>query len=230
MIIGDSGMVDASPAIEALYRNLGTTNVVNVAFPGFGFTTVPSWRNTWPGLVAANRPQLILAMLGGWDFAYIKSDGPAAYQAILDSVTEVLTAAGGRILWLGVPPPANPTGLAGTIDPLLQMEATRHPGAAAYADPAQALTALNGTTPRWLPDPTGHLVLARKPDNWHFCPDGAALMADFIATQVARLGWAPAPEPGWESGNWRSSHLYNDPVGGCNTALPQNAPPTSSQS
>jgi lysophospholipase L1-like esterase len=225
MIIGDSAMVDASPAVVALYQKLGTTNVVNVAFPGFGLTNAPGWRSSWPAMVAANRPQLILAMLGDWDIGYIKSYGAHAYLAVLNDVTTMLTAAGGRILWLGIPPPANPPGVASTVDALLQMSAALHPGIAAYADPAPALTAPNGTTPRWLPDLTGRLELARKPDGWHFCPDGAVRIADFIGAQVARLGWAPAPQPGWEFGSWRSNHVYNDPPGGCDTTLPRNAPP-----
>jgi hypothetical protein len=224
MIIGDSGMFDASPAVVALYRALGTTTVVNVAFPGFGLTNVPAWRSSWPGIVAANRPQLIVAMLGAWDLSYIQAHGGTAYEAVLDAATAVLTAAGGHILWLGVPPPTNPANLASTVDPLLQLSAARHPGIAAYADPATVLTALNGTAPRWLPDATGHLVLVRKPDDWHFCPDGAVRMADLIGDEAAQLGWAPAPRPGWEAGSWQSDHRYNDPPGGCNTSLPQNAP------
>jgi hypothetical protein len=229
MIIGDSGMVDASPAIEALYQKLGTTNIVNVAFPGFGFTNVPGWRTAWPGMVAVSRPQLILAMLGGWDLSYIEAHGATAYEAILNLVTSILTAAGGRMLWLGAPPPTKPANLGATIDPALQMAAAEHPGIAAYADPAATLTEMNGTAPRWLPDPSGHLVLARKPDGWHFCPDGALRVAELIGAEVAQLGWAPQPVPGWENGSWRTSHLYNDPPGGCDTTLAQNAPPPPSQ-
>jgi len=224
MIIGDSGMFDASPAIEALYRALGTTTVVNVAFPGVGFTNFSGWRTAWPGLVATSRPQLIVAMIGGWDFGYVQAHGGAAYEAVLNSATAILTAAGGRILWLGMPPPTKPANLASTLDPLLQLSAARHPGIAAYADPATVLTALNGTTPRWLPDATGHLVLVRKPDDWHFCPDGAVRVADFIGAVVAQLGWGPAPRPGWENGSWWADHRYNDPPGSCDTTLPQNAP------
>jgi hypothetical protein len=208
-----------------MFQKLGTTNIVNVAFPGFGLTNVAGWQTTWPGMVAANRPQLVIAMLGGLDLPYIKSHGPNAYLAILNQVTVMLTAAGGRILWLGIPPPASPPDVAGTVDPILQMAAALHPGIAAYADPSPALTAPNGTSPRWLPDLNGQLVLARKPDGWHFCPDGAIRVADFIGAQLARLGWVPAPQPGWETGSWQTNHVYNDPVGGCDTALPQNAPP-----
>ncbi|HSS08480.1 MAG TPA: acyltransferase family protein [Acidimicrobiales bacterium] len=225
LIVGDSGMADASPAIQALYQKLGTTTVINTTFPGFGFTTMTGWRSSWPAMVAANRPQLILAMLGGWDLSYIKSNGAKAYEAVLDDVTNMLTAAGGRILWLGIPPPANPVGLDSTVDSLLQIEAAQHPAVATYADPAVALRAADGTAPRWLEDRSGGLVLARKPDGWHFCPDGAALVAQFMATKVAQLGWSPAPPTGWETGDWRSNYRYNDPPGGCDPNRPQNAPP-----
>jgi lysophospholipase L1-like esterase len=218
-------MVDASPAVVALYQKLGTANIVNLAFVGFGLTNVTGWRATWPPMVAANRPQLIIAMLGGWDLPYIKSNGANAYLAVLNEATTILTAAGGRILWLGIPPPAGPPGVEATVDPILQRAAALHPGIAAYADPAAALTAPNGTAPRWLPELSGQLVLARKPDGWHFCPAGAVRVADFIGAQIAALRWAPAPQPGWEAGSWLSNHVYNDPPGGCDPTLPANAPP-----
>jgi hypothetical protein len=224
MIIGDSGMVDASPGIEALYQRLGTNTVVNVAFPGFGLTSVPGWRTTWPALVAANRPQLILAMLGGWDMSYVKAHGVAAYQAVLGDATNIVTAAGGHILWLGMPP-NDCCGQRSQVDAIMQATARQHPGVAAYADPAKVLDAPDGTSPRWLADASGHLVLARKPDRWHFCPGGSVLIARFIASRTAALGWSPPAQTGWEQGSWRTDARFNDPAGGCNTALAENAPP-----
>jgi hypothetical protein len=107
----------------------------------------------------------------------------------------------------------------------MQTTAQQHPGVAAYADPAQILDAADGTSPRWLADASGHLILARKPDRWHLCPDGSVLMARFVAAQTSMLGWSPAARPGWEQGAWRNDPRYNDPPGGCNTALAENAPP-----
>jgi hypothetical protein len=224
MIIGDSGMFDASPGIQALYQRLGTTTVLDAAFPGFGLATVPGWRTTWPALIAANRPQLIVAMLGGWDFSYVKAHGVAAYEAVLDDATRMVTAAGGHILWLGMPP-NDCCGQRREVDAIMQATARQHPGVAAYADPAKVLDAPDGTSPRWLSDPSGQPLLARKPDRWHFCPDGSVLIARFIAAQAAALGWTPPAQPGWEQGAWRNNARYNDPPGGCNLALAENAPP-----
>ena len=224
MIIGDSGMFDASPGIQALYQRLGTTTVLDTAFPGFGLTSVPAWRTTWPALVAANRPQLIVAMLGGWDMSYVKAHGVAAYEAVLDDATKVVTAAGGHILWLGMPP-NDCCGQRSEVDAIMQATARQHPGVAAYADPAKVLDAPDGNSPRWLADAWGRLVLARKPDRWHFCPDGSVLIARLVASRAAALGWSPPPQPGWEQGSWRAQARYNDPAGGCNTGLAENAPP-----
>ena len=225
MIIGDSAMFDVSLALQALYQRLGTTTVVNASFPGFGLTRDPAgWQRSWPQLVEANRPQLILAMVGGWDFGYVKAHGAEAYESVLDDATRVLTAAGGRILWLGMPP-TDDFGRPNQIDLLMQSTARDHPGIAAYADPAPVLRAADGTAPRWLTDPTGRLLLARKPDGWHFCPDGAVTVAQFTATTAAQLGWSPAARSGWQAGNWRHDHRYNDPPGGCDPTLPENAPP-----
>ena len=69
MIVGDSGMFDMSAALSALYGHMGTATVVNASWPGFGLTRNPAgWHHDWPALVAANRPQVVFVMLGGWDW------------------------------------------------------------------------------------------------------------------------------------------------------------------
>jgi hypothetical protein len=122
-------------------------------------------------------------------------------------------------------PPTVDFGRPNQVDVLMQTTARGHPGATAYADPAPVLRAVDGTAPRWLTGPTGGPVLARKPDGWHFCPDGAVRVAQLVAARVAQLGWSSPPLAGWESGSWRHDQRYSEPPGGCDPSLPQNAPP-----
>jgi len=225
MIVGDSGMFDMSAALSALYGHMGTATVVNASWPGFGLTRNPAgWHHDWPALVAANRPQVVFVMLGGWDWAWVQSHGVAAYEGVLDDAAHVLTATGAKILWLGEPPGGNAR--PDQIDPLFEQYAAAHPSTSAFADPAPVLRAFDGQAPRWLPAPDGHLQLLRKPDGWHFCPDGAVRVADLAASAAARDGWSAAPVTGWEQGAWRTDHRFNDPPGGCDPTRPGNAPPS----
>ncbi|HZQ57482.1 MAG TPA: acyltransferase family protein [Acidimicrobiales bacterium] len=223
MIIGDSGMFDVSEAISALYAHLGTGTVVNASWPGWSFTRDPAgWQRDWPALVAQNHPQLVFVMMGGWDWSYVQAHGVDAYEGVLATAARILQSGGARILWLGEPPGGNAR--PDQIDPLYQRFAASHPGNA-YADPAPVLRAIDGSAPRWLPAADGHLQLLRKPDQWHFCQDGAVRVAYVASSAVAGLGWAANPVGGWEQGAWRADHRYNDPPGGCDPTRPGNAPP-----
>ena len=225
MIIGDSGMFDVSAALGALYHQLGTSTVVNASWPGFGLTRDPAgWHRDWPTLVADNHPQVIFAMLGGWDLGWITAHGVAAYEIVLADAAGVLGAGGARIVWLGVPPGGHAQ--PGLLDPIFERFAAAHPATSLYADPALALRALDGLVPRWLPGDDGRLVLARKPDGWHFCADGAVKVARLAAAAAADRGWAAEAVGGWEQGSWRIDHRFDDPKGGCDPAAAGNAPPT----
>ena len=224
MILGDSGMFDVSEALTALYEHLGTTTVVNASWPGFSLTRSPeSWRTDWPPLVAANRPQLVIVMFDAWDWQWVQAHGVAAYEGVLDSVARTVTATGAHILWLGEPPGGQNTHPE-QVDPLYQQYAAAHPATSSYADPAPVLQTLDGQAYRWMPAADGHLELLRKPDGWHFCPDGAARVAQVAADAAARLGWAATPTTGWRQGAWRADHRYNDPPGGCDPNLAENLP------
>ena len=218
-------MFDVSVALGALYGRLGTATIVNASWPGFGLTRAPAqWHHDWPALVAAHHPQLVIVMLGGWDWTWIQAHGVDAYESLLADASRTLSATGAHILWLGVPPGGNAR--PDQIDPLFQGFVAAHPGPSAYADPSSVLQTLDGRAPRWLPATDGHLELLRKPDDWHFCADGAVRVARFAASAAAHLGWAAAPLTGWEQGAWRSDHRFDDPKGGCDPSHPANAPPS----
>jgi hypothetical protein len=223
MIVGDSGMYDVSEALAALYARLGTTTVVNASWPGWSFSLDPaSWQHDWPTLIAANRPQIVYVMMGGWDWAYVQSRGVPAYESMLTRAAGILQALGARIMWLGEAPGGNAR--PDQVDPLYEQFAASHPGNA-YADPAPVLTATDGSAPRWLPAADGQLQLLRKPDGWHFCQDGAVRVTNVAVSATAALGWSPAPPAGWEQGLWRLDKRYNDPPGGCDATKLANAPP-----
>jgi hypothetical protein len=104
MIVGDSGTVDAAPALGAAFNAAGTTKVIDAASPGLGLTLDEPYRDVWRNLIAEHHPDLIVVMLGGWDLKYLDENGDDAYAAIVDEAVGILTSDGARVLWLSMLP------------------------------------------------------------------------------------------------------------------------------
>jgi hypothetical protein len=84
-----------------------------------------------------------------------------------------------------------------------------------FFDAQDVLRGPDGSLTRTIPTPQGP-VLVRKPDHWHFCPVGAALVAAATHQHLAELGWVPPTTPGWEHASWRDrKDIYDQPRGAC---------------
>jgi peptidoglycan/LPS O-acetylase OafA/YrhL len=219
LVVGDSGTYDAAPGLGALFQAMGTPTIVDATFPGFGLTRdPPAWQEDLTKHVTEENVQLTIVMLGGWDAAYVEDRGREAYLDLLDQAVEIFTRQGGHVLWLGMMPVSENT----VMDAVYRTLASRHPGVVAYGEIGAALEGPDGDYPRWLPDGEGSHVLARKPDGWHLCPDGAIRIARHVADLTASLGWSTRPVSGWEQGEWRTQARYDDPKGGCDPNRPEN--------
>jgi peptidoglycan/LPS O-acetylase OafA/YrhL/lysophospholipase L1-like esterase len=211
MTIGDSGMYDATPGLRAAFFAAGTASSIEAAFPGIGLTVegAGGWREEWARIVAAERPALSVVMLGGFDLGFLERQGPEAYGAVADELVQILTAEGGRVVWLSV----LPCGRApdAELNAVFAALAARHPDTVSYLDTGPAFAGCTLTDGA----PDGSTVRIRKPDGWHLCPEGAERFARFVLDEIAALGWAPPPAPGWEEGLWRLEPRFDDPPGGC---------------
>jgi hypothetical protein len=214
LILGDSGMVDASPALDAMFRATGA-EVVNAAVPGFGLTRLgvrgdPSpFRSMWTQLVAEEQPDLSVVMLGVWDGDFVTTNGSAAYADVVDEAMAILTAAGGRVLLIS--PPPGPEGDEHNTDVAFEVVAATYPGQVFYLDIEAAELGPDGGYPSSYVALDGSVVRLRKADGWHFCPEGA----ERLATEVNRLAVVhglTVPATGWEDGAWRGSDLYDEPA------------------
>jgi hypothetical protein len=156
----------------------------------------------------------------------VKDKGEDAYNELVEEAIGVLTARGAKILWLGMMPGGKTAEDAAVMDPIFRTLPDRHPGVVAFGSIGSALATPVGTYPRWIPGDDGRLLLARKPDGWHLCPDGAARVARAVTARTFELGWSPAPDLGWQEGFWRGNDRYDDPKGGCDPSRSENAPPS----
>ncbi len=213
MIVGDSGMVSATPGLTAALLSTGTSTVVTTAVPGFGLSGTFPWRTEWAASVAENDPDLVIVMMGGWDIQFMDAKGYDAYAALVDEAVGVLSAGGAHILWL----PEMPGGgdLPAPVNDVYAALPDRYPGVVANPVVGDALLGHDGGYPVVDVNDQGATEVLRGADGWHLCQDGAVRLSQAINEAAVELGWSSPTAPGWENGAWRDQPMYDDPPGGC---------------
>ena len=195
MIVGDSGMFSAGPAMSAGLRQAGW-QVVETEYPGLGLTRPGDMRSLWAQNARRNHVDLTIVMIGLWDEDWVASHGADAYRAVVDDSIAAFTSGGGRVLWLSVMRGGandNPT-----TDHFYREAAQRHPDVVEYLDIGPALQNRSGAWPQIL---AGHRL--RQTDGWHLCPDGAAALTHFVLDHVG------LDREGWDAGPWRTNWRYD---------------------
>ncbi len=237
-LMGDSAMVDASPGITAALTATGRVAVaVNTSFPGWGLTRIHGFAADTARIIATYHPQIVI---GTWEWDdQTAATSPVAYRAELqNAVSDMLRPGNGveAVVLMQYPQIGPDPSLA---DPAARARAWVHqvaigrawdqvarqvvgsfPGRAAFLT-TRELFAPGGRFYSWFEEPSGGWVRARKLDNWHFCPYGAAEFGAYIVRGLAGPLALPAPRPGWETGAWTRDPRYNDPPGAC----PDDQPP-----
>jgi hypothetical protein len=234
-ILGDSVMNDASLGVKAALEATGEMSVVvNSAFPGWGLTRDPTWPADFQRTIATYHPQIIMGTWS-WDDNQAAAN-PTLYTQQLQAALRLLLAPGDgvqEVVLLQFPQtgPVNQTSsgivawskqtrLQDAWNAAARTAVTAFPGHAQYL-PTDPLFAPGGRFYTWFRTPAGTWVRARKLDNAHFCPYGAAEFGLLIVKDLTpQLGLGNL-RPGWELGPWVSDPRYNDPPGAC----PNDQPP-----
>jgi peptidoglycan/LPS O-acetylase OafA/YrhL len=237
-ILGDSVMQDASLGVQAALEATGDMQVVlNSSFGGWGLTTDPAWSGAARQYIATYHPQIVI---GTWSWDdQAASETPGAYLRQLEGAMRELLAPGDgveAVVLLQFPQTGPATALSNvgarnaafvkqtTVQDDWDAEARQaveaFPGHALYLTTA-GLFAPGGRFYTWFRTPTGQWVRARKLDNTHFCPYGAAEFGALITEDLTAQLHLPTMRPGWEFGAWTRSHRYDDPPGAC----PADQPP-----
>lgn len=238
-LMGDSAMVDASPGISAALTATGRVTVaVNTAFPGWGLTRIKGFAATAARIIATYHPQIVI---GTWEWDdHAAASTPRQYRAELQSAVGDLLRPGDGVEavvllqypQIGPDPSvaapaararawAEQTAIGRAWDAAARAAVAGFPGRAAFMTTSE-LFAPGGRFYTWFRSPTGAWVRARKLDNWHFCPYGAAEFGAFIVDRLSASIALPPMRPGWETGAWTRDPRYNDPPGAC----PDDQPPS----
>jgi hypothetical protein len=214
LLLGDSTMADASPALEAMFEaaQADVTVWAGVGFglTGLGISAAPSpFREEWTRLVREDDPDLVLVMLGFWDQAFVEQHGADAYTAVVQEATDILTADGATVVWMSIPPGgARPDWLQ---DRAFQAVAQRSGGDVRYVDVEPSQRGPDGDHPVSYVAADGTVHHLRKADGWHFCQDGAEQLAAMVNQVTVADGLALAAD-GWQDGAWRGAAQYQEPA------------------
>jgi hypothetical protein len=236
-IFGDSVMFDSSLGIVAALDATGEVTVLNSAFPGWGLTTLHAWPSFVSQNLAQDHPQIAIGSWS-WDDTEALTD-PVAYRALLTSFVRAMEAPGDGVdvvVLLQFPQAGPDTSITDPVlrrqtwvkqtraqnawDAIARTVVAAFPGHALYLTTDQ-LFAPHGRFLTWMRTPQGKWVRARKLDNTHMCPYGAAQFGAFLTADLTPYLHLPAAKPGWEYGSWTLDPRYNDPVGAC----PDDQPP-----
>ncbi len=213
LLLGDSTMVDASPAVTAVLKATGA-EVSMGAGPGFGLTRVgttdnpPTWDVDYPRVLREEDPDLVVAMMGIWDQAYIEQNGIIAYSRVVKQATDILVSTGAKVVFLAVPPGGeNPDRLQNLA---FETVAAMYPGQVFFIEYEGVLRGPDGSYPVTMTGPDGSTLHLRKADGFHFCPDGAQRLAEELDRLAVVHGLTVPAAPGWQSGSWRTSKYYQE--------------------
>lgn len=105
---------------------------------------------------------------------------------------------------------------------LVTAVASQYPGRVTMLPAASALD-LNGKYSPWLPTVTGGWIRARKIDNTHLCPAGAAVLGAAVTDDLTPMFHLAPSASGWVNSSWTSDAArYNVPPDQC----PDDQPPS----
>jgi len=230
MTLGDSVMVNEEAALQASLQSTGAARVTTHGFDGWGLVNDQHMQTDLASVIAQNHPDIIVAMWS-WDNAFAEQQ-PTVYREILTEAIDVMLTPGNGVDGVaivqfpkvGPRPIIDPTARLqdevsaeegrGAFDRIAALLPAHYPGRVTYLPVASSLE-INGEFSAWLRTPGGGWVRARKTDNTHLCPVGAAVLATAVTAELTPMLRLPAPAAGWQLGPWASDQTRFGPAGSC---------------
>ncbi len=187
--IGDSLGIDLGYQLQSQLdaNGMARTTVASVGDSGLSNVTYLDWPAHLIGLLATDRPQIVVVFIGANDDQGLTVNGIAAapgtptwvegYAGRVDEVLREATSAGARVAWIGMPPMANPMldGAMQRQNAIYERESASF-SATLYVSSTSVFNAAGvyGTDGD---DLSGRQVALRTPDGVHLTPAGAAVLA-----------------------------------------------------
>lgn len=207
--IGDSLGIDLGDQLQSQFDATGlvTTTVAALGDTGLANLSYYDWPAQLVTLLATYHPQLVVVFLGANDDQGLYVDAEAAepgtaawaaaYAQRVDEVLREATDAGARVVWVGMPPMANPdlNAAMAAEDSIYQHQTDALVGTL-YVASAPVLGDASGHYETSGTDTSGQPVVLRTPDGVHLTPAGAAVLAASVIEAVDRRWHLSLVPPG----------------------------------
>ena len=197
LVVGDSVGLDLG---QALVADLANTGVVVPVLDGRVDTGLsrPDYFN-WPAElqidITNSHPNLVVVMIGANDpqslvdssgaIGYGTPDWTTDYGRRVLSFIEEANAGGAHVLWVGMPPMANPLLNAelDQINGIVQAQVAKVPGKAVYLSSIPVLGDAHGNFTAYLTTPSG-VINVRTTDGIHLAPGGAERLSQAVMAAI----------------------------------------------
>ena len=203
VLMGDSLMAEAAPAISTYLGFQGYRVDASAAVPGAGLLdTERNWVSVGRQLIAQDDPSVVVVEYVGNYATFGGIPGVSVYSGafyrdwatISQRLEDVLTSRGAIVYWV-IGPPVDLSGPEIGIQTLDRIyEHLRAPNSATGTPPlidvTPAVTGGTGNYAEFLAGPGGQPVEVREPDGVHFTPFGASLLGRAIASAVRVGAWS----------------------------------------
>jgi len=210
--IGDSLGIDLGDQLEAQLdaSAVASTMVASVGDSGLSNTTYLDWPRHLAGLLATDRPEIVVIFIGANDDQGLDVNGiasapgtlawVAAYSRRVDDLVHEATGSGARVVWVGMPLMANSAlNAAMQREDSIYARETASVSAALYVSSVAALDP-SGVYETNGEDLSGRQAALRTPDGVHLTPAGAGVLARAVIRALDQrwdvaLGPPTAPAP-----------------------------------
>ncbi len=186
LVVGDSLGIDFG---QSFVNDLAATDVVSAVLDGHIDTGLSrpdyfNWLTELTHDMATYQPQAVVVFIGANDpqnfmdgstsMSYGTPAWNVAYGKRVDAFMTEATSTGARVLWVGMPPMADPVLNAKmeNLNAIDQSEAAQHTGVTYFAS-WSVLANAQGNYTAFLPDASGNEVQVRDPDGTHIAVPGA---------------------------------------------------------
>jgi hypothetical protein len=186
LVVGDSLGIDFG---QPFVNDLAATDVVSAVLDGHIDTGLSrpdyfNWQTELTHDIATYQPQAVVVFIGANDpqnfldgstsVSYGTPAWNAAYAKRVAAFMTEATSTGARVLWVGMPPMADPVLNAKmeNLNDIDQSQATQHKGVTYFAS-WSVLANAQGNYTAFLPDASGNEVQVRDPDGTHIAVPGA---------------------------------------------------------
>ncbi len=215
IMAGDSVMNGLAPAVATALNEGGESDVKFELAPSVARDAAS--RVLWQRQLDEFRPDLVVMLIGTWEKRDPNFDpgdpGWADWYGteVLDPFATMITDAGARLLWIGMPAVPTDSDTLEFVALNSQYEALAQRND--QVDYVEGGEFLNGSDGQWtdvLARADGTLERVRRTDGLHLCPGGAERLAAPVI-QYAQQQWNVKVAFDWQNAPWREPPTLDHP-------------------